>query len=128
MLTTLMAGILVSIICFYLCVIIYKYTLIMYWSATLAGIWLYWKFISLQHTIHYLQCVLLSLQVPDSGFNINFLFTYLYFMLLMQCGIIRDCAWYCINYTFCHVNITYCGLALESKLSGSLWIRSWIAF
>lgn len=53
-------------------------------------------------------------QVPDSGFNIIF-FTYLYFMLLTQCGIIRDCAWYCINYTVCHVNITYCGLALESK-------------
>lgn len=30
MLTTLMAGILVSIICFYLCVIIYKYTCMLY--------------------------------------------------------------------------------------------------
>lgn len=106
----------------FMCYYIQIYMYVIHWLCIEAPPWQEFGYIdSLIYTLaahHTLFTVCTSSfflsQVPDSEFNINFFFTYLYSMLLTQCGIIRDCAWYCINYTVCHVNITYCGLALES--------------
>lgn len=119
MFTTLMAGILVSIICFYSFVIKYKYTCMLYIDYVLKRhlgrnlVILIVYLLAAHHTL-FTVCTSFSVKFLIRGLKLIFFFTYLYFMLLTQCGIIRECAWYCINYTVCHVNITYCGLALES--------------
>lgn len=103
----------------FMCYYIQIYMYVIHWLCIEAAPWQEFGYIdsliytlAAHHTL-FTVCTSFSVKFLIQSLILIFVFTYLYFMLLTQCGMIRECAWYCINYTVCHVNITYCGLALE---------------